>query len=221
MQYRLTTKGKIVLALLLILVVVSTASVVSMVRPHNQPEEHFASTDEKQEEQESVSSSAGDSTNQDDVKQERTDSNDESVESSIEESAKPEVSVDSEMTSKLKDASARIYFKPDKFELMDSEIVKLDKMIEIAQVYPDQMIIIEGNINGYPQYDDTEFGMTLSDKRAEIVKAYLKEHGLQDDQLFIFSMGSQKPIENTSNLTDCWKNRRTDVYFKDYNGLEY
>ncbi len=49
------------------------------------------------------------------------------------------------------------------------------------------MIIIEGNINGYPQYDDTEFGMTLSDKRAEVVKAYLIEQGIAKDKIYIFS----------------------------------
>lgn len=210
MRYRITTRGKIVLVVFIILVLASAISLLSPSKPTEMVAE--IETDQDQSTDTLETDVAEEPENAEEQPLEENETDDLTEENNT---------TDEVIEAVLKDAGARIHFKPDKYELIDTEIKKLDVVIETHALYMDQMIIIEGNINGYPQYDDTEFGMTLSDKRAEVVKAYLIEQGIAKEKIYIFSLGSQKPIQNTSNPTESWKNRRTDVYFKDYNDLEY
>lgn len=219
MRYRLTARGKIVAVVFAILLAVSGGSMLFDQQPDGDADSEQATasaTDAEEsvsEQKENVGSNEVISEGSEEPGNEDASGEKEDLETSTEE--------DKEKVSALKEASSRVYFKPDKYELTEDEAVKLHTIIEVSKMYPENEVVIEGNINGYPQYDDSDFGITLSEKRAEVVKAYLIDQGMEKSQIMIFSMGSQKPIENTNNLTDCWKNRRTDVYFKDFNGLEY
>jgi len=221
MRYRLTTRGRIVAVVFVILLI---AVGVSLYNPeenigdskisettdkelsNNSTPEEYAENNETEMDKDRLEEELPNTTG--------NDSNETIV--SAEESAMIE-----EKIKTLEHAAERVYFKPDKFNLIDNELAKMNEFIEIALEFPENTIIIEGNINGYPQYDDTDFGMTLSNKRAEVIMNYLIEKGIKKDQIYILGMGSKKPIENSSSINDCWKNRTADIYFKDHNRLEY
>lgn len=210
MRYRITTRGKIVIFVLVIMLVTGVTSIIS---PKSSNE--VAGNENIVNELPSDSKETG---TKDDmaVSLEAGNDLDETKDIDLNDSE-----VDEDKQAILESSACRLYFKPDKYEILESELVKLNDVIEVSKIYSDEMIIIESNINGYPEYLDSEFGLELSDMRVEVVKKYLIRNGISEDRVYTFSLGSQKPIENTNNLMDCWKNRRTDVYFKDYNSLEY
>lgn len=232
MRYRLTTRGRIVAVVFAILIVTGVVSLYDTPNvsddsnikvtvnngvdnieksieeiPDNESEDKENTINEEEDKGSAVS-------NLDDLTQENTVSNDSS------DSVSKETVIDDE-SKILRETAARVYFKPDKYNLVENEIVKINKLVEIGLKYPDKIIVVEGNINGYPQYDDTEFGKNLSDKRAEVIKDFLIEKGIKKEMIHISGLGSKKPIENTSSVSDSWKNRRADIYFKGYNSLEY
>lgn len=211
MRYRVTTRGKIVIVVLVILLIAGTTSIVS---PNNHKQIAISSQETSVE---------GSETSQ--VLEETIDTvvpSDGAVDlTKDEETNIVENEKDEDKSLILEEAACRLYFKPDKYDILMSEIPKLQEIINISKQFPEEIIIVESNINGYPDYNDSEFGLKLSDMRVEVVKKYLVDKGLSEDRIYVFSLGSQKPIENTNNLLECWKNRRTDVYFKDYNSLEY
>lgn len=217
MRYRLTTRGRIVVVVFAILLVVSGVSMLSKLQSGN----HLASNSMADHQGNVEKSGSKDSAELDATQVPLETSEAEVDDVALENESPAESQENAEKSSVLNEASVRVFFKPDKYELSDNELAKLERVVEASKLYPENQLIIEGNINGYPQYDDTDFGRNLSNKRAEVVKTYLIEKGIDEVQIEVQSLGSQKPIENTSNLTDCWKNRRTDIYFKDYNGLTY
>lgn len=218
MKYRLTTRGRIVAVVFAILVITAGVSLYDTPNVSNGSDySETSSNGTESTEETSLEVTNNESVNDKSNINEENNNTDELAKGTIIEN---ETVIDEE-SKILRETVARVYFKPDKYNLADNEIVKIDKLVEIGLKYPDKVIVVEGNINGYPQYDDTEFGKTLSEKRAEVIRDYLIEKGIKKEMIHNLGLGSKKPIENTSSVSDSWKNRRTDIYFKGYNSLEY
>ncbi len=124
MRYRITTRGKIVLVVFLILIV---ASAISLLSPEK-PTEVVAEIETDQEQ------------NTDTLETDVVEEPDKVEEQPSEENESEDITednntMDEAIESVLKDAGTRIHFKPDKYELIDSEIKKLGTIIETHALY--------------------------------------------------------------------------------------
>jgi len=107
-----------------------------------------------------------------------------------------------------------IYFQPDELVMLGDGFGKLKEILEI--LFKDETIdvIVEGNINGYPYFNDTEFGLWLSLNRALIVKSYLIEMGIMEDKIIVISNGSSTQNREDPSEENQMGNRRVDIYIK-------
>lgn len=101
-----------------------------------------------------------------------------------------------------------LYFLPDSPVLIEGEIYKLKDF----PLY-EEKLILEGNINGYPDFNDTDFGIWLGNERASVVKEYLVEQGFLDDKIEIINNGSKKPVNKDGSKEELVKNRRVEIYY--------
>ena len=124
--------------------------------------------------------------------------------------------VDEESAGRLYNAKTAIYFEPDKYDLHDEYKLILNIFIAVARDYPEEMIKIEGNINGYPKFNDSKFGEELSQVRANKVAQYLMNMGIPEDMIIVQSNGSSKPLNKSDSAEELKLNRRTDIYFAEY-----
>lgn len=107
-----------------------------------------------------------------------------------------------------------IYFQPDKLEMLGDGFEKLKEILKI--LFEDETIdvVVEGNINGYPYFNDTEFGLWLSLNRALIVKEYLIEMGIEEDRIIVISNGSSTQNRENSSEENQRENRCADICIK-------
>lgn len=114
----------------------------------------------------------------------------------------------------LEGVRAVVYFKPDRWEIAAAEIGKITEIAAMMEDYPDETIVIEGNINKVSEEADDEFAKELSLKRAQVVLEVFAVKGIDKSRVRIVSNGSGKPA--TSNRDEAWKNRRSEIYFEGY-----
>lgn len=114
----------------------------------------------------------------------------------------------------LKNKRMIVYFLPDSPELSENA-----KTILQGFPYFKEKIVIEGNINGYPDFNDTRFGVWLAKERATRVENYLVEKGFSKDLITIVNNGSKKPVNKDSTKEQLSKNRRVEIYY-DYKEKE-
>lgn len=108
----------------------------------------------------------------------------------------------------LKNKRMIVYFLPDSPELSENA-----KTILQGFPYFKEKIIIEGNINGYPDFNDTKFGMWLAKERATRVENYLVKKGFSKELITIVNNGSKKPVNKDGTKEQLSKNRRVEVYY--------
>jgi OOP family OmpA-OmpF porin len=67
-------------------------------------------------------------------------------------------------------------------------------------------------IGGYTDSRNSDkYNLELSRKRAESVKAYLVDHGVDANQLEVKGYGESKPIASNETITGMAKNRRVEL----------
>lgn len=124
--------------------------------------------------------------------------------------------VGGESAEKLYNAKTAVYFEPDKYDLQDEYKLVLNIFASVAKEFPEEMIKVEGNINGYPKFNDSKFGEELSQIRASKVAQYLMNMGIPEEMILVQSNGSSKPLNKSDSAEELKLNRRTDVYFVEY-----
>lgn len=117
---------------------------------------------------------------------------------------------------RLYNAKSTVYFEPDKYTLQDEYKLVLNVFIGLAKDFPNEKIKVEGNINGYPKFNDSKFGEELSQIRANKVAQYMMNMGIPEDRIVVQSNGSSKPLNKSDAAEELKLNRRTDVYFEEY-----
>lgn len=190
-NYRLTRRGKIVLLILIILLGFLIYAVFSRLYRGDtlQAESDDAIIKEK-----------------DNITENNSSNKDSDINNTNEEAGYSSEEIDI-----LKNKKIVLYFLPDSPELIEGEICKL-KDLPIFM----ERIIIEGNINGYPDFNDTEFGIWLGNERAVRIKIYLIKQGFSEDKIEIINNGSKKPVNINGTPSELQKNRRVEVYYNYY-----
>ncbi len=101
-----------------------------------------------------------------------------------------------------------IYFAPGSAELDPSSYPVLDEIVKLLKEHPTMIVEIQGHTDNT---GSLAFNMKLSQKRAEAVKRYLVEHGIEEDRLIAKGYGPKKPIAPNDTPENRAKNRRVEL----------
>ncbi|MDC7127054.1 MAG: OmpA family protein [Spirochaetales bacterium] len=104
---------------------------------------------------------------------------------------------------------SNIQFKPESFELTNTESKKLDQIAEILSQYPDRDILVKG----HTALAGTEEGrMKLSSERAASVADYLLSKGIRrSEQIIVKGVGAKEPVADNSTAEGKKANRRVEI----------
>lgn len=111
---------------------------------------------------------------------------------------------------------ADTYFEFNQAELRQQAHVPLDKIVARAKDGQNPAIEIVGHAD---QIGDADYNLTLSQRRADAVRAYFVEQGIPEDSIRVEARGESDPIvrcegQQGSALIGCLQpNRRSEIIF--------
>ena len=100
-----------------------------------------------------------------------------------------------------------IYFDTAKATIKKQSTAQLDQAVEVLKEFPKTRIEISGHTD---DRGNDDYNMTLSAERAEAVKAYLVEKGIDADRIQTRGAGELEPRESNNTKAGRAKNRRIE-----------
>ena len=120
-----------------------------------------------------------------------------------------------DMPSDLNLDTAPVYFEFDSVNIQPEGQKHLQKVAEVLRQERDVILTIEGHAD---ERGTTEYNLALGDRRAKVVRDYLKDLGVDVQRLHTVSYGEAKPAVEGSG-EDAWsKNRRDELVPKPKSG---
>ena len=101
-----------------------------------------------------------------------------------------------------------VQFDTDRESLTEASRGTLDKVAESLRAYPDVRVEIGGHTDSR---NSNSYNLDLSQRRAQSVKTYLVEQGVDANQLETKGYGESKPIASNKNAAGMAKNRRVEL----------
>ncbi len=101
-----------------------------------------------------------------------------------------------------------IFFDFDRHAIRSDQINVLENNVAILKRYPDLYLLIGGNAD---ERGTAAYNLKLSAKRAEAVKTYLVQNGIDSNQIVIYAYGEAYPLAKEHNETAWQYNRRADI----------
>ncbi len=142
------------------------------------------------------------------IEEDAADESDEDV--LVEDEAEIAAVVEEEETSAadLNDSLSAIFFDYDKSELRPDQISALDSDLEVLSENGELFISLSGHTD---ERGSNDYNMGLSSRRAEAVKQYLIDKGIDPQRIILFSYGEEHPLKSGHD-EEAWQfNRRVDV----------
>ncbi len=214
MKYRVTTRGWLVFAAVGILILIILISQLN-----NQTEDvNFINSEQIESNQEEHN---GDSTQEADDNEvadnEVVDSN-ENLDVETVDDLEEEVTQENEITEEITlefdlNKKSEILFDKNISAVDEKYFQVLNEWVKILKEQNQYMVAIEGHINGYPYYDDGDFGLSLSQERADVIKRYLIEKGVDESLIKTINVGSTIQVDVSDNTDNHYLNRRAIIYF--------
>ena len=109
---------------------------------------------------------------------------------------------------KINFAARNIFFKAASDQLTESSIAPLDEVVKVLTDHPTLKLSIEGHTDSTGK---AEMNLKLSKQRAESVKKYLTDHGINADRLTASGYGSAKPLTSNETFEGRRLNRRVEL----------
>jgi peptidoglycan-associated lipoprotein len=103
---------------------------------------------------------------------------------------------------------ATVYFDFDRSELRQDQRGVLDAKLPVLRANPSIRIRIEGNAD---ERGSDEYNLALGQRRADVAKRYLVEHGIDAGRIDITSNGEEKPVCQEHDES-CWSRNRRDEF---------
>ncbi len=100
-----------------------------------------------------------------------------------------------------------VYFKYDSFKLTKNELIKLEKVLDAANKFETQPVIITGHTD---TKGSEKYNLILSNKRASFIKKYLQSKKIINT-VITKGLGETAPMINTGNNKLEEKNRRAQI----------
>ncbi|MDR3256129.1 MAG: OmpA family protein [Endomicrobium sp.] len=91
-------------------------------------------------------------------------------------------------------------------KLMSKKV--LNKVAELMTIYKKNKILVEGHSDGQ---GEEKFNQRLSELRAESVKEYLKERGVEEGRIKTIGCGKRKPVATNKTKAGRKENRRVEI----------
>ena len=104
-----------------------------------------------------------------------------------------------------------VYFDYDKSDIRDDQKSALTQNADIMSKYKTLTVLIEGNCD---ERGTDEYNMALGERRADSVKRFLSDYGIDASRISIISYGEKKPVAQGNNEAAWSKNRRADFVIK-------
>lgn len=92
--------------------------------------------------------------------------------------------------------------------LTDQAKVEIDKLIALLVDYPNASLIVDGHTDAT---GTEEYNQWLSEKRAESVKNYIADHGIDAGRITTNGYGQAKPVAANNTKDGRQQNRRVEV----------
>ncbi|MEO7082873.1 MAG: OmpA family protein [Gemmatimonadaceae bacterium] len=103
---------------------------------------------------------------------------------------------------------AKIFFDFDRSEIKADQAAILDSKLPILKANPNVRIRIEGNAD---ERGSDEYNMALGQRRAQIARKYLIDHGIDAGRIDISSNGEERPVCQ-EHAESCWSQNRRDEF---------
>jgi outer membrane protein OmpA-like peptidoglycan-associated protein len=207
-QYKLTTRGKVVLGIFVLLIVAFMVKGGIYISEHNKANEAVVPEEVNPDVEPAPVESPVTETPVPVVPPEDPDVLEPPAD------PEPEKIYSVEMLEDMKLMLFIFHFEKDRFALDENTIEQLDVLREVLEAYPEEPIVIEGHVNGYPNFDQTEENLVLSGKRSQSVTEYLIDRGIENSRITVYNFGSEVPYIRQSALQH--QNDRVTVYFKNH-----
>jgi outer membrane protein OmpA-like peptidoglycan-associated protein len=179
-------------------------------------------TDEQNEAgKDSVTPDQNESTDEDKTQEEETSEVDKSDSADSEDNDSPEDSSDEkndsetekiEITEVDMDKKTEVLFGKNTADLKSSYLLMLDDWYEFLMMHESISIIVEGHINGYPYYDDGDYGLAIAEDRASVIVTYLVDKGVTPSRIKLINMGSKEQVDSSDDTSKHFLNRRAIIY---------
>ena len=98
-----------------------------------------------------------------------------------------------------------VYFGLDSTVVGQSELSKIDAVVQHLSDNSSRVAVIEGNCD---ERGSNEYNMSLGENRAIIIRNYLVQNGIAADRIQTRSYGEEKPAADGHNESAWAKNRR-------------
>ena len=100
-----------------------------------------------------------------------------------------------------------VYFESGKSEIPRSEYNKLYELLDYLNKNKNRRVRLIGNTDGDPGIDH----QTLSDKRANSVKLWLEDQGIEEERIRAYGQGHSNPVLGHDLVEDKSKSRRVEI----------
>ncbi len=101
-----------------------------------------------------------------------------------------------------------VLFATGRAELKEGGTVSLDKLVTFLGEYPDRSVVIEGHTDNV---GSDEMNQSLSQRRADSVRSYLMQKGIQSGRLSASGMGESHPVADNTSVGGREQNRRVEI----------
>jgi outer membrane protein OmpA-like peptidoglycan-associated protein len=99
-------------------------------------------------------------------------------------------------------------FATGRADLKQGQTASLDKLVTFLNEYPERTVEIEGHTD---DVGNLEMNQTLSQHRADSVRSYLMEQGIQSQRLTAAGMGETQPVADNQSESGRQQNRRVEI----------
>jgi len=100
-----------------------------------------------------------------------------------------------------------VYFDFDQYNIRSNERDVITHNASVLEAYPNVKVLIVGNCD---ERGTIEYNLALGDKRANTVKEYLQNYGINGNRISTLSYGEEEPVDPGHNEGAWAKNRRAE-----------
>lgn len=207
-DYQLTRKGKLVLGILIVLLSINVGVCLEVLWG-------YFSASEINESTEPATEPSIESTTIAIISEPPTEPPTEpSTEPTTEPTTEPSPIYTVEILEDLRTSLFEFYFVEKSADLKETYEDQFRDLVEVLKAYPDENVVIEGHVNGYPSFVQTEENLKLSEKRSDVILEQIIGQGIENNRITVYNLGSEVPkIRESANQSE---NDRVIVYFKDH-----
>ena len=101
-----------------------------------------------------------------------------------------------------------VLFTSGRADLQARAVGNLNKLVNFLDQYPDRRVAIHGYTDSLGAEKDNQ---GLSERRANSVRAYLADHGIDSTRLYASGMGQSAPVAGNDSGAGRQRNRRVEV----------